>query len=101
MKKVFFVWAVVVSFLTACNKNTDGDIKKSTGILTGFDASKCYCCWGWIISINNTVYKFDKKPASSSIDLENISYPATVNIEWRPSSTKNCSNWIDVIRISQ
>ncbi len=100
MKKTLLIGITIVLFLAACNKNDAGEIKRSAGIITGFDGSKCYCCWGWIVEIDNVIYKFDKIPPSSSVDLNNISYPVPVNIEWRPSA-KNCSIRIEVISISQ
>jgi hypothetical protein len=98
MKKAFLLLIVAAMFLS-CNKNSRVD-EYSTGIITGRDLSKCYCCWGWIIDINNSTYKFDKIPSGSSFDLTAITYPATVKIKWRNSQTRRCSEFIDVLEIS-
>jgi hypothetical protein len=99
MKKSLFVFITTISVL-GCNKNDRSDEKYSTGVITEMDPTKCYCCWGWVIRINNTTYKFDKIPPGSSIDLATITYPATVKIKWRPSQTRHCSEFIDVLDIS-
>ena len=99
MKKLFSLLLIGTLFL-GCNKSAVQEGPYSTGIITGMDESKCYCCWGWIIEINNVSYKFDKIPSGSSFDLNSITYPSTVKIKWRSSQTRNCSEFIDVLDIS-
>ena len=43
---------------------------------------------------------FDKIPSGSTFDLTAITYPATVKIKWRNSQTRNCSEFIDVLDIT-
>ena len=99
MKKLMFA-LIATTFLSGCAKKNNEGEKYSTGVITGRDLTKCYCCWGWIIDINNTNYKFDKIPSGSSFDLTAITYPATVKIKWRNSQTRHCSEFIDVLDIS-
>jgi hypothetical protein len=100
MKKLFFIFITATVLSLACNKNNSGESTDSIGIITGRDLTKCYCCWGWFIEINNTAYMFDKIPATSTFDLTTITYPTTVKIKWRPSQVRNCSQFIDVLDIS-
>jgi hypothetical protein len=99
MKKLLFLLILAI-FILGCNKSKNELDSYSTGVITGRDLTKCYCCWGWIIDINNTRYKFDKIPSGSSFDLTAITYPATVKIKWRNSQTRNCSEFIDVLDIT-
>ena len=85
---------------SSCHNNDSGNIKVSGAVITGRDLTKCACCWGWIIEIDNVTYKFDKAPAGSTIDLENLSYPASVNVRWH-RLTGSCSNRIEILAISQ
>jgi hypothetical protein len=100
MKKLLIVLIIATVSFESCNKNSTSDTKDSTGIITGRDITKCYCCWGWFIEINNTTYMFDKIPSNSPVDLTTITYPTTVKITWRPSQTRHCSQFIDVLDIS-
>ncbi|MEI9806741.1 MAG: hypothetical protein WDO16_02030 [Bacteroidota bacterium] len=103
MKKIILAAVIVMLLLSACEKKTGTaeNIKKSGAVIIGRDLTKCACCWGWIISINNTSYKFDKVPAGSAIDPDNLVYPAAVNVTWR-DLPGNCSGkLIEIVSISQ
>jgi len=99
MKKMLFL-LIIAAFFLGCSKGSKKNEDFSTGIIKGRDLTKCYCCWGWIIEINNTKYRFDKIPSGSSFDLTAVSYPASVKIKWSPSQTRHCSEFIDVLDIS-
>lgn len=100
MKKlVFFI--IIANLFWGCQKNDGKEISDSIGVITGMDSRKCACCWGWIIEINKAVYKFDRIPANSSFDLNTITYPTTVKIEWRNSQGSCTGRLIDVISISR
>lgn len=102
-KLVFFI--IIATLFLCCQKYSDKNEKNkitaSTAVITGRDLTKCACCWGWIIEINNAVYKFDRIPANSPLDLDNITYPTTVNIQWRNSQGSCSGRLIDVISISR
>lgn len=99
MRKVLLLAVIATAFFSACKKNQSDNAKESTAVITGRDLTKCYCCWGWIINIDNVNYRFDKIPSFPSFDLENISYPATVKVKWQPAAG-DCSDKIDILRIS-
>jgi hypothetical protein len=101
MKKILFTAITITILFSACQKNHSANEKSSNGIITGMDPRKCACCWGWIIEIDNTVYKFEKIPARSTIDLNNLSYPANVIITWRDSQGSCSGRLIEVLSISQ
>lgn len=105
MKQLLPIVIALMMIFPACHKSDRGtdpaDVKHSNGIITGRDLRKCACCWGWIIEIDNATYKFEKVPAGSPIDLNNLVYPAAVNISWR-NPRGNCGYpMIEVVSISQ
>jgi hypothetical protein len=107
MRKILLAAISTVILFSACQKNDSscgnhdsGNIKESTGTITGRDMNKCSCCWGWVIEIDNVTYKFDKVPAGSTVNLETLSYPASVNLTWHVLPG-NCSNRIEILAISQ
>jgi hypothetical protein len=107
MKKILLIAITAIILFPACQKgdsnchNSDpGNIKSSNAVITGMDLTKCSCCWGWVIEIDNVIYKFDKAPAGSTVNLETLSYPATVNVSWR-RAPGNCSARIELLALSQ
>lgn len=109
MKKIFLLILVCTIIVTSCTKNTGHQATTniitdaavhSEGIITGMDGRKCACCWGWLIDIDGRQYKFDKIPDASSLDLNNISYPEKVNIEWRDLQGDCSGQLIEVLSIS-
>jgi hypothetical protein len=66
-------------FLTGCNKPASSG--KVNGVITGFDASKCGCCWGALITIGSKTYRIESVPASSGIDLFGP-YPINVSLSY-------------------
>jgi hypothetical protein len=92
--------ATCLCLFLSCNKPATGVTDfEGTGVITGMDVSKCYCCWGWIININGKDYKFDRVPANSGFDLYTLTFPATVKVKWR-DDTKGCSGKvIDILSI--
>ncbi len=99
MKKIFVLFLLSCCLFTNCKKDTDPN--ESTGIITGRDLSKCYCCWGWLVEIENKTYKFDKIPSNSLIDLEILSFPTTVKIKWRDAEGSCKGKLIEVLSISK
>lgn len=109
MKKILLFILACTIIATACTKNTgqqaSTDIAtnaavNSEGTITGMDGRKCACCWGWLIEIDGKQYKFDKIPDASSFDLNSISYPEKVNIEWRDAQGDCSGQLIEVLSIS-
>jgi len=61
---------------------------------------KCACCWGWLVSIDGKEYKFDKIPEGSPLNVNNISYPTKVKIEWKDTGGDCRGKLIEVLSIS-
>ena len=79
MAAVFF--SILIIGFSACNK--EKDYYSSTGIITGFDYTKCGCCFGWMINIDSTIYLLDSIPSSSNINLKETLLPLSVKLDWR------------------
>jgi hypothetical protein len=101
MKKLIFILIAAAVLFPGCKKNNAAGFIDSTGVITGRDLRKCACCWGWIIEINNTSYKFDKIPVSSGIDLDNITYPTVVRVQWTTASGSCSGRLIEILSISR
>lgn len=100
MKKAFTIGLLILCLCTSCGRdNTTILPMESIGIITGMDLRKCACCWGWLVDINNTTYKFDKIPANSSLDLNNLTFPTFVKIKWRDAQDGCKGQLIEVIEI--
>jgi hypothetical protein len=65
--------------ISNCEKNV-GDLENITADakITGFVTEKCYCCWGWIISVNSKVIKADSLPGLNP--SENMVFPFNARI---------------------
>jgi hypothetical protein len=109
MKKLFTAMLACTLFIMACKKNTDQQATvnaadntaiNSTGTITGMNQLKCACCWGWLVEIDGKEYKFDRIPETSSFDLNSITYPAKVKIEWRDAQGNCSGRLIEVLSIS-
>ena len=106
MRKILLTAITTVILFSACEKRDsscgshDSVNKESNAVITGRDLTKCACCWGWIIEIDNVTYKFDKAPAGSSVNLETLTYPASVNVTWH-TLPGNCGQRIEIVSLTQ
>lgn len=77
----FILIPVLLAFLllTGCNKPASSG--KVNGVITGFDATKCACCWGAIITIGSKTYRIESVPPASGIDLFGP-YPINVSLSY-------------------
>jgi hypothetical protein len=74
--------------LTSCNS------PNYNATFTGFDGSKCACCWGYEITLDNgDTVKADKFPESLN-DVSTRKYPFNATIEFKKSN--NCVNIIEI-----
>lgn len=101
MKKIFLLLLMSTLLLVACNKKDQPVVKESIGVITSVSGEKCMCCWGWNIAIDGKTYRFEKIPASSSLDLNTITYPTVVNIKWRNADGQCKGIIIEVQEISR
>ena len=64
--KLFFILPLFLfsSFSFVGETNTDCT---TDALIIGKDLTKCRCCWGWMIKIDDTVYLADELPG---LDLE-------------------------------
>jgi hypothetical protein len=79
MKRILIVLLLAFLFLASCNKPSASG--KVNGVITGFDATKCACCWGAIIAIGSKTYRIESVPAASGIDLFGP-YPINVSLSY-------------------
>ncbi len=79
MKLILIVLLPAFLFLTGCNKPSSSG--KVNGVITGFDATKCGCCWGAIINIGSKTYRIESVPPASGIDLFGP-YPINVSLSY-------------------
>jgi hypothetical protein len=95
-----FRWIIVLAFIlfATCNKESNNYI--SHGTITGQDYRMCVCCGGWLITIDDKQYQFDKLPNGSSIDLNTEKYPLAVKLDWQ-LNTAGCPNTITIVRIAK
>jgi hypothetical protein len=107
--KIYVLKKIVTLFffmliLFSCNKesedNKGNEEYNSIGTITGFDATKCGCCWGWIINIENENYIIQSIADDSSLNLTLESLPVTVMLDWQVNIT-GCTNKITVQRIKK
>lgn len=76
LRMVFLVFIMI-----ACSKEDNS--YDSVGTITGIDARLCMCCGGWIINIDDVVYLIDSMPKDSDIDINNATFPITVELDWK------------------
>lgn len=75
-------------------ETTDTYNYKSTGTITGPDRKMCPspCCSGWFIRIDNSIYEFDSLPVNSNINLDKVTFPLAVKLDWQLSKTEICAD---------
>jgi hypothetical protein len=79
MKHILIVLLPAFLFLAGCNKpSTSG---KVDAVITGFDYTKCGCCWGALITMGSKTYRIESVPVASGIDLFGP-YPVNVSLSY-------------------
>ena len=91
MKKVLLALCLMTG-LVFCQK--DNTKYQSKGLITGPDIRMCACCGGWFITIDSTTYRFDSLPENATIDLQKVTFPVKVLLNWSLSSRPVCSEKI-------
>ncbi|MDC1324684.1 hypothetical protein N8216_01475 [Flavobacteriaceae bacterium] len=74
---------------TSCSNDDDSQAQfESTAIISGLDMTLCGCCGGWIIDINEQELgkRFSQLPQNSNIDLQNSTFPLSVQLNWSESN---------------
>jgi hypothetical protein len=88
---------LIVLSLLSCDK----EVVKNSAQITGPDYRMCACCGGWFIEIDDTTYRFYELPKSSSIDLENETFPLEVTVKWKKTENACMSDLIDIEKITK
>lgn len=90
MKKIIFA---LLLFCASCRNDN------YNATFTGFAAAKCYCCWGYEITLDNgDKVKADKFPESLN-DFFTRTFPFEGNITYRPHI--QCSDVIEIVEFSE
>ncbi|OQX80883.1 MAG: hypothetical protein B6D64_02640 [Bacteroidetes bacterium 4484_276] len=89
MKSIIYLQLILLGLfvlLIGCQKDKIDDNPRddymSFGAITGYDWRKCMCCGGWIIEIDNSIYRFFELPDNCIINLENETFPLNVKLDW-------------------
>ena len=85
MKLLLLALSITLLTFSSCTKDSKYE---SSGIITGQNLGMCPCCGGWFIDIDNTTYRFYNIPENSNIDLENLTYPINVELNWEPKNVQ-------------
>jgi hypothetical protein len=80
MKKGILMLFFAVIVFCSCHKSPS-DTTMSEGLMVGFRAEKCMCCWGNLIKIGNDTLQFEKFPEGTPKITE--IYPYRVKVEWQ------------------
>ncbi|MDO5980299.1 hypothetical protein [Flavivirga spongiicola] len=90
MKKIVLLVTLCSLFLACKNDDDSAEIKyESTAVIKGQDLTLCACCGGWIIEIDNmtTDYRFEILPENANIDLQKVTFPLNVKLNWEVNNT--------------
>ena len=98
MRVQIFTTIIICFVLASCMKDNDFGQR---GTITGPDYSRCYCCGGYLININDSIYRFRTLPKRNNINLENESFPIKVILEWKKHPNPILCNEIIIVRIEK
>lgn len=98
MRTFFFVFALAIAALTACNHDSntlDGNSTLDDATILGIDYRRCASpyCGGWFIEIGGDTLRFLEVPAQTDIDLYgNAIFPISVKVRWHQYENE----WSDI-----
>ena len=99
------VTAMLILTVISCRKALSGQAHLSNAEIIGFDMTKCVCCGGYEITIDN-VANPDRHPYFLALTLppgfdlgSNPTYPVAVKIDWQISTNSCFGNIINVSKI--
>jgi hypothetical protein len=99
MKSFKLIILLIFILIASCDK--DKDAYESVGIITGVDGTMCGCCGGYIIFIDDVRYLIDSMPNDSGLDLQQETFPLTVQLDWELIKSGCPLLRIDVFRIKK
>jgi hypothetical protein len=90
---LFLGLIIFISF----NENESQTQFESTATISGLDMTLCACCGGWVININGqeSEKRFSELPQNSNIDLQNATFPLSVQLNWSESD-EYCGKGISI-----
>ncbi len=96
MKQLLIFVALLVTFLLACKNDEPSSAFMAEGEIIGGDPRNCGCCGGWFLEAADTTFLFDRLPASSSLDLNNATFPISVKFDYQ-ADTSTCGRFYNKI----
>jgi hypothetical protein len=97
-KQIIFVALLSLFTILSCKKE---EKYQSTALVTGPDLRECICCGGYFIEIKDSTYNFDTIPASSGIDLSDVTFPVAVKLDWQHDRKCGDIRYINITRIKR
>ncbi len=96
MKNLILILILFAIFIfSSCQKNDLNYVGK----ITEQDFSKCVCCGGFLLKIDNNQYNiFEQNLPSNNLDLKNAKLPMKVSLNFT-IPTSGCENFIEVQKI--
>ena len=67
-------------------------------IITGFDTTKCGCCWGWEIEVKGKNHIARQLPNLTVASIDTMSFPISIYIDY--TVDRGCHRMINVSCIS-
>jgi hypothetical protein len=99
-KVIVGICLIFLGFLGCYKENVSN--YKSNGIIIGPDPRMCACCGGWYIQIDTITYEFDALPDNSDINLQVVSFPIPVKLDWELATEAACPDTrITILRIKK
>ena len=93
---LFLTLSIIV--LISCDNDDDSQVTfESSAEILGIDMTLCMCCGGWLINIDGeeSIKRFSELPQNSNIDLQNSTFPITVQLNWT-ETMEHCGNRITI-----
>jgi hypothetical protein len=94
--KTLFISFVLALLMPACSNEAfkPSVAYDSYGLISGLDLALCACCGGYVIRIDDEVYRVDSILPPHDKKLENAAFPLAVNLDWHLNAASACSNRI-------
>lgn len=91
ISKITLFFCILLWGFLGCQEDTRKEYM-SEGKILGPDLRMCpsSCCGGWYIQIEGSTYEFDALPANSDINLQTVSFPIFVRLDWSLSDKIAC-----------
>jgi len=78
MPRLIFILLIIL--LPGCTREQSD--YQSEGTITGYDYRMCMCCGGWFVEIDDSTWRFDQVPEGFTINLDSITFPFPIYLDW-------------------